>query len=941
MNAPGSRFRHSRVGVRVLAMFLLAAAVPIVLLTVLAQRAINEALLERQSTVLANTAKSAGILALDRLQLAAQFLHTATVEAMTAETQDPSSRPLLAWVDVAADGRRTVRVGDELAKYLLQVPLPVFAAGLDTSIGLVSDNSSNPDHLVVAHQDGVAGAMRLGLVSPDFLWADAGKLPPGLALCAVGHTGHALFCSATGLASDAERWAQGTSGVSSFEGVTSHLAVWPLFMRASFGVPDWRFVVTNAGTMPGQSALASVLPAVAVASLMLATLLSLVQIRRTLTPLSRLAAAARQIAARRFDTRVYVRSGDEFGQMANAFNEMASELEAQFDELQALAEIDKAIVDHRELDGILAQVAGRLAAIDEGCTVLIGRFRIDGTAPASCLVRRAGQPSVERCPLNIDRPALLQWLGEISEHRVDEVGSLPLPSHDLGLDPGLQALSMSLSAHGICLGFLTMVSSDPTIWAESRRRQLLELRNRATVAVSAANREDRLVYEARHDSLTGLLNRAGLLEALRDVACHCTPNSPMAVLFIDVDRFKAVNDAHGHAVGDQVLRDIALRLARRLPVGAMLARPGGDEFIAVLGKAPAAEVVARLAQVMCTDLSMVFLANIGAVPLGISIGIAFHDDAQRPVDEVLRHADQAMYEAKRRGKGRHAFFEPELDVAAQKHSLIERELPLAVERNELRLVYQPRFNLHDRRIHSVEALVRWHHPTRGLCMPSEFIPVAEDSDLIERVGQWVIEAACKQVKAWRKAGIPELRVAVNLSARQLKSDRLETDLSQTMARHGVTPADLELEITESVFVGDAEDVGQRLQRLRALGLLIALDDFGTGYSSMSYLRKLPVDVLKIDRSFVMDMADEPTATSIVRTIVDLGRNLELDVIAEGVENDDIASSLIDLGCHHAQGFHYSRPLEPRAFETWHAHHDAELAAAHRGAIASEQSIAAS
>ncbi len=912
MNALWSQFRRSRVGVRVLAMFLLAAAVPIVLLTVLAQRAIDEALLERQSTVLANTAKSAGILAMDRLQLAAQLLHTATVEPMAAASQDPSSRPLLAWVDVAADGRRTVRFGDEMAKPLLHLPLPAFAAGLDTSIGLARGIAAATDHVVVAHQDGAAGAVRLGLVSPDFLWADAGKLPPGLVLCALGHTGHTLYCSETGLGFTAERWAQGDAGVSSFDGAGSRRAVWPLFMRASFGVPDWRFVVTNAGAVPGQGVLASVLPAVAVASLLLATLLSLVQIRRTLTPLSRLAAAARQIAARRFDTRVYVRSGDEFGQMANAFNEMAGELQAQFDELQALAEIDKAIVDHCELDAILAQVADRLAAIDAGCTVLIGRFRVGGTAPASCLVRRAGHPSVERRPLDIDRAALMQWFGEVAEHRLDEVRSLPLDSHALGLDHGLQALSMSLSAHGVCLGFLAVVAPGPMDWAESRRRQLLELRNRATVALSAANREDRLVHEARHDSLTGLLNRAGLLEALRDVAGHSTPSSPMAVLFIDVDRFKAVNDAHGHAVGDQVLRDIAVRLARRLPLGAMLARPGGDEFIAVLGKAHAADAVARLAQTICMDLSLVAVANIGPVSLGASIGIAFHDDAQRPVDEVLRHADQAMYEAKRRGKGRHAFFEPELDVAAQRHALIERELPLAVERNELRLVYQPRFDLHDRRIHSAEALVRWHHPTRGLCLPSEFIPVAEDSDLIERVGQWVIEAACKQVKAWRKAGIAELRVAVNLSARQLKCDRLETDLSQTMARHGVTPADLELEITESVFVGDAEDVGERLQRLRALGLSIALDDFGTGYSSMSYLRKLPVDVLKIDRSFVMDMDSDPAALAVARAIVALASSLKLRTVAEGVETEAQLALLSSLGCDEVQGYYFSRPVAPAA-----------------------------
>lgn len=907
-----SHFRHSRVSARVLAMFLLAAALPIMLLTVLAQRAIDDAGDERRATILSNNAKSAGILALDRLQLAAQALQAATPDSVGVDPADSSNRPLLAWVDVAADDTRTVRAGGDHAKPLLGMRVPGFAANLSNALGLIAGARGEADQVVLAHQLAGTKLRRLGLVNPDFLWADAGKLPPDMALCVVAHAGRVVFCSDPAKAASAEQWAKGAAGVSSGVGTRSGPAVWPLFLRASFGVPDWRFVASSTGGPASSGVFSAVLPAVGVASLLLATLLSLVQIRRTMTPLSRLATGARQIAAGRFDSRVHVRSGDEFGEMAQAFNDMATRLEDQFDELEALAAIDRSIIDHRALDMILGQVAVRLGWLAQGATVAIGRLAGDGSGPAICLVLRSGEAGVERRELNVDRLAVTRWFGDGDDLQLEHIERWPAELRDLNLGHHAQLQVLPLVTHNTCLGFMAIGGDVVAQAGKSAQRQLLELRNRAAVAVSAANREDTLLHEARHDNLTGLLNRAGLLDAMRSAGQRASADSPVTVLFIDVDRFKSVNDNHGHAVGDQVLRDVAGRIARRLPMGALLARPSGDEFVALLLGTHAPDAAARLAQTLCGDLSMVSVANVGPLVLGASIGIAFQDDPEQTVDELLRHADQAMYAAKRRGKGRHAFFEPELDVVAQRHALIERELPLAIERNELRLVYQPRVDARTRLIHSVEALVRWHHPTRGLCLPSEFIPVAEDSDLIERLGLWVLETACKQVSAWRAAGLSGVRVAVNLSARQLKSDRLEADLAQAMARHGVTPDDLELEITESVFVGDSDDVGERLQRLRAMGLLIALDDFGTGYSSMSYLRKLPVDVLKIDRSFVLDLDDDPAAIAVARAIVALATSLRLRTVAEGVETEGQLQLLTEMGCDEVQGYYFSRPVSPEA-----------------------------
>jgi predicted signal transduction protein with EAL and GGDEF domain len=365
----------------------------------------------------------------------------------------------------------------------------------------------------------------------------------------------------------------------------------------------------------------------------------------------------------------------------------------------------------------------------------------------------------------------------------------------------------------------------------------------------------------------------------------------------------------GHGVGDELLRIAARRLAGCLPETAVLARPGGDEFVALLADAGATQLDAASAAV-CRSLGENFALRGHDIALGASVGIAVfpHDGAS--ADELLRHADMAMYAAKQRGRGRAARFEAALHDAAMRHAQVLRDLRQAVPRGELVLHYQPRVEAATGRARSVEALVRWNHPARGLLSPAVFIDVAEETGLIVEIGRWVLQEACRQMALWRRQGVQLDHVAVNVSVGQLRSPALASDVESALRLHGLTPAELEIEVTESVMVGDPEAAAGLLRRLAATGVRIALDDFGTGYSSMSYLRQLPIDVIKVDRAFVRDLGVEPSADAVARAIVALATSLDMSLVAEGVETEAQAALLRAMGCQELQGFLYARPLPP-------------------------------
>ena len=414
---------------------------------------------------------------------------------------------------------------------------------------------------------------------------------------------------------------------------------------------------------------------------------------------------------------------------------------------------------------------------------------------------------------------------------------------------------------------------------------------------------------ALHDTLTGLPNRLLLQDRLaQSLALARREGWMVAVLFIDLDRFKNINDTLGHATGDEVLREMARRLKAVLRDSDTVSRVGGDEFVIVLRHVSAVADISLTSAKIMAELSE--LMKVGGRELRVtpSIGVSvFPQDSDDPT-KLLSFADAAMYHAKASGRRNIQFYAAAMSDTLQARMKLESDLHLALERHELELYYQPRVDFRTGAVAGYEALLRWNHPIEGMIMPADFIPIAEDTGLIMPIGEWVIAESCQQVKRWRAAGFAVKAVSVNLSARQFFDRELPARVRAALAAADVAPADLELEITESILMANTEETLALFAELKQLGVRLSIDDFGTGFSSLSYLKRFHVDSLKIDHSFVRDISTDADDAAIVRAIISLAQSLQLHVIAEGVETREQFEYLSACGCHEAQGYYFARPM---------------------------------
>ena len=435
------------------------------------------------------------------------------------------------------------------------------------------------------------------------------------------------------------------------------------------------------------------------------------------------------------------------------------------------------------------------------------------------------------------------------------------------------------------------------------------------------------------DNLTGLPTRLYFEGRLASAAKKAQDQrSKLAVFFIDLDGFKPVNDTYGHNCGDRVLEQVGRRLKAISRGADVAARVGGDEFLMLMTDASSQEVVAQVGQRLINALSRPYRIDEREVGISCSVGIAMYPDgcSQR---KLIARADVAMYAAKRAGGSRLCFYAPDMDTDAKHNFDMVRDLRQAIVKNELELYFQPKIDAHSGKVTAAEALLRWQHPTLGLLMPEQFVTLAERSGLIGPLGNWVIEASCKQARAWRDKGL-RMRVAINLSAHQMRQDDIAERIAETLKRHRIHPSLLTCEITESAAMEDTRATQVTFKRLGELGTHLSIDDFGTGYSSLSYLRQLPAEELKIDRSFVLDLEHSADARAVVDAVVKLAHALGLKVVAEGVETPRQQQILIELGCDELQGYLFARPMTARALLLW-ALGDREESAAFRNSLFGE------
>ncbi|WP_119353181.1 putative bifunctional diguanylate cyclase/phosphodiesterase [Azohydromonas sediminis] len=750
-----------------------------------------------------------------------------------------------------------------------------------------------------------------------FLWETDEGLGSNVEVCVV-QTAQVLHCSDPAHAHVALALDGTADGApASFEGMDVVARSVPL--KAAFDAPPWRVVFMHPRDGVGAATLDDAwrLGAMVLFTLLLVAWLSVLQIRRTLVPIDRLTEGARRFAKQRFDEPVAIDDErDEFGQLARALNGMARQLGTRIEAMRVLADIDRELLAGLDLDRVRERVARRIEKLLPGAQVRVLATRDDepraGGSPWTGAAHDGDAVAAPPRALiaTLTRRAAL-WLRRDDGTAADEPWAPPSAWSDallaqLGLERGL--VLPALWRDRVC-ALVAVAGVEPAQVGDSVLRQLRELTDRVAVAFAARARERMLEHQASHDMLTGLPNRMLLKDRVeRDIAAARRNQQRVALLFIDLDRFKQVNDTLGHGVGDALLTQAVQRLRACVRDSDTIGRLGGDEFAVALPELRTPHDAARVADQVVATLSAPFRVGHQECFIGASVGVAMYPDDGKGFDELLAHADIAMYRAKGAGRGCVVFFEAEMNAQERDRRQLAHDLRRAIERRELEVHFQPRVDAASGRIVSAEALVRWTHPQLGAVPPARFVPIAEEVGLIDALGEHVLAQACQRVAAWRRAGCRVDRVSVNVSARQLRGGHLLHAVRRELRAAALPPDTLELEVTEGTIVDASAAVTELLHTLRTDGVRIALDDFGTGYSSMIYLRRLPTDVIKVDRSFVAEMADDPRALSIVGAIVAMAKALGMSVTAEGVETQAQAELLVGLGVDELQGYLYGRPM---------------------------------
>jgi diguanylate cyclase (GGDEF)-like protein/PAS domain S-box-containing protein len=603
--------------------------------------------------------------------------------------------------------------------------------------------------------------------------------------------------------------------------------------------------------------------------------------RDILLPIRQFQEAAHHVAAGRFDHRVVLDRDDEYGELAATFNAMAAAVDAQ----------QRQLVD--ELYG-RARLAAIVESSDQAILGLTPDLVITSWNPGA--ERLYGYTAAEAVGRTID--VLLPPLrvpGRSILHRV--AAGERFSGHET------EARSKDGRIIRVSLAASPIVDADGTVVGISSIAEDISERKAL---------EERLHHQAFHDPLTNLANRALLKDRLKHaLARQARSDGLLGVVLLDLDDFKSINDSLGHRAGDELLVSVADRLRRCVREADTLARLGGDEFAILLEDLRHPEDVIEIAERIVEALSTRFTYEGRDFPVSASVGISLAQPGSATIDDVIRDADVAMYLTKSTAKGTFTVFEPGMHFAVKQRLQLKADLAKALGTDELSLHYQPIIDLPSGEIVGVEALARWQHPERGMVPPAEFIPVAEDSGIIVPLGLWVLETACRQVKHWQEAfeTSPGLRISVNVSGRQLEDPRFVGHVGDVLATTGFDPSRLVLEITETVLVTKAEESLEQLRQLKRLGVQLAIDDFGTGYSSLSSLQQLPVDILKVDRSFVARLDGDDEQAVVARAVLSLGRTLQLQTVAEGVESPSQADELRKLDCNMAQGYFFARPAD--------------------------------
>ncbi|MFM9835996.1 MAG: EAL domain-containing protein [Methylophilaceae bacterium] len=910
-------FLKSKVAQRIAILLLLAASIPAALMSGLSRHTTFELVSNYEHSSLVDKSKNYALTASSNLAFSkekllqySELLNTGTLQKHQA---DAIIQPIFSSItEITTDGKVISQYGNEV-----QMPID-----FDTIVRKIAfDNIPNRTQLIVlpAKNDNEYGLIYLTLpqrkknnaptlliaqINPSFLFGSRDNYPANLNVCAYqleDKSKSRIFCSADVTIS---------SNVSNRENID--FGSYTIQINSELNDKAWLFDTRNLDPMSADkfSTLISDNNYIWIISLslLLIGLLGLFQVRKTMVPLVNLIDGTKKIATGDY-VAVKVTGSSEFSELADAFNSMSSHIKKQVETLRSLSSIDREIVTNLDVTELIRQVMLRMQQLKPETTLYLFRLDEKTNAEVQCSVQILGNPAMSSTRIAVSNREIaaieVYDHGHINHCTMENEFVHESLAAELG-DNFIWTLPIFWQRE-LC-AFLVVGSKTPLVENDADWPEFRELASRVGIVISAQAREEQLLLQAQYDTLTGLPNRILLQDRLRQAIDHSDrTGNPSWVLFIDLDRFKYINDSLGHHIGDELLVQVSKQLQAGVRETDTVARFGGDEFIVILqgdmGEDSRLSILNRLVD----SVAMPIKVNKQELSTTCSIGIAIYPNDGNNPESLIKHADIAMYRAKEIGRNNFQFFTQNMNDKAAERMRMESYLRKALEQDEFSLQYQPKVDLNSKQIVGVEALLRWSNTDLGSVSPDKFIQLAEETNLILPIGEWVLRNACKQAVVWQKAGLGELLMAVNLSARQFKQENLIESIKAILVETGLKAEFLELELTESLFMNDSGNALKILHEIKSLGIKLSVDDFGTGYSSLSYLNNLPLDTLKIDKSFTDDIILKNKRVPIVDTIIALGKNLNLQIVAEGVESAEQVAYLTAHGCDQIQGYYFSRP----------------------------------
>jgi diguanylate cyclase (GGDEF)-like protein len=920
-----STFLRGKVARRILILFVLAAFLPMLLMAMLTYSQVRGILTDQTHTRLVKTSKDFAIAVDQRLVSVQGNLKRS---ALLARNRDllrnmgviASLKALYSRLAIVGPDAHPVGILGTTLDWpaISKAELDILLKGKPILL-VQTDPGHKPAirmlQLIDARQPGRFAL--LAELKQDQLWGEKDYFPYTTGQCMFTRDGVMLFCSKSNLEAASAKLAGNIGKTSAAPHLqigdeTNIMGQWELFLKPQFNTASWFAVAVqplSVAMLPVNN-FSQIFIGVIVLSLLMVALLSVSLIRRTMGPLEKLTDGTRRIAEEDFEHRVEISRSDEFGELASSFNDMASRLGNQLGTLKVLSSIDQVILAKSNIDPVFEIVLPRIRKLGAAGFIGIVVPDKDATGEARIYFLEPGQDQhIKMNRITADATALQDfaaridglWLESADVQRRFELQSQIAPSGQYFILPILAEGSLYAF---ICIEFGRQQTLLPVL-----RDQIRDLGDRIGVALSAAERDEQLIYQARHDSLTGLPNRLLFKERLSsELSLASREHGNLALLFIDLDLFKNVNDTLGHSVGDKLLQQVGQRLRLGNRESDTVARLGGDEFAIIIPSLVGINSATTVASHILNIFSTPFEIEGQNLFVTASIGIAISGTDCSDYETLLRNADTAMYRAKKTGRGRFVYFEESMNRQAVENMALERDMRQGLLNGEFELHYQPKLDLRTGKITGAEALVRWNHPSRGIVKPDVFIGIAEDTGLIEELGRQIIREVCLQQAALQRAGINGIRLAVNVSGKQFQNASLPEIFRDALQATETSASGLEIEVTESLFMEDGSNAVAILNELRDMGMKVTIDDFGTGYSSISYLKNLPVDVLKIDKSFIDDIVESESGRAVVKVIINLAHTLQKSVVAEGVETLAQLKLLREWQCDSIQGYYYSEPI---------------------------------